>query len=153
MTYKPRGLYFEEFAIGQKIVTAGRTITEADIVSFATLTGDFNAIHVDAEYAAGQIFKQRIAHGLLGMSYALGLTVQTGMMEGTVVAFREIGTWKFSKPIFIGDTIHVEIEVQALKPMPRVGGGLVTTQSQIVNQRGEVTQTGTWALIMMLSPK
>ena len=151
--FRPRGLYFEEFEIGKKIITAARTVTEADIVNFAALTGDFNSIHLDAEYAAGQIFKQRVAHGMLALSYGLGLTVQTGIMEGTIVAFREIGEWKFSKPIFIGDTIHVELEVKELKPMPRLGGGLVNAHSQIMNQKDEVTQSGSWAMIIMSKPK
>ena len=118
-----RGMYFEEFEVGQKIKTTSRTVTEHDIVAFASLTGDFNQIHVDAEYAKGAPFGQRVAHGMLGLSFGLGFAVQTGIMEGTVLAFREIVEWKFSKPIFIGDTIHTELEVLETKALPRLGGG------------------------------
>src|SRR5512134_1781691 len=103
----PRGMYFEEFQVGQVIYSAGRTITESDIVAFAGLSGDFNQMHVDAEYSARTPFGQRVAHGLLVLSIASGLAVQTGVMEGTVIAFREVNDWKFIKPVFIGDTIHV----------------------------------------------
>ncbi|HLF02140.1 MAG TPA: MaoC/PaaZ C-terminal domain-containing protein [Anaerolineales bacterium] len=149
---RPRGRYFEEFAVGDRITTAGRTITEHDIVGFAGLSGDFNQIHTDAEYAANSIFKQRVAHGLLGLSIASGLTVQTGFMEGTIMAFREIAEWKFSKPIFIGDTIRVELDMTELKAMPRLGGGLVTIKLTVKNQKDEVVQQGEWLALMMSRP-
>ena len=147
--YQPRGRYFEEFAIGDKITTAGRTLTEGDIVNFAGLSGDFNQIHTDAEYAAAQMFKQRVAHGLLVLSIASGLAVQTGFMEGTIMAFREIVEWKFSKPIFIGDTIHVDLDITDLKAMPRLGGGAVTIKLSVKNQKDEVVQQGTWMALML----
>jgi 3-hydroxybutyryl-CoA dehydratase len=150
---RPRGRYFEEFTVGDKIVTAGRTITESDIVTFAGLSGDFNQIHVDAAYASTQMFKQRVAHGVLGLSIASGLVVQTGFMERTVMAFREILEWKFSKPIFIGDTIHVEIDVTELKAMPRLGGGSVMLKLSLQNQNNEVVQVGTWSALMLSKPK
>ena len=79
MSYQPtaRGLYFEEFAPGRKIVSGGRTITEADVVGFAGLSGDYNQIHMDAEFAAAGPFGTRVAHGMLGFSIASGLAVQT----------------------------------------------------------------------------
>ena len=126
---RPRGLYFEEFETGMRITTPGRTITESDIVSFAGLTGDFNLIHTDAVYSASSPFGQRVAHGLLGLSIASGLGTRTGVLEGTVMAFREINEWKFVKPVFIGDTIHVVMEVTETKAMPRIGGGAVTAQA------------------------
>ena len=149
---RPRGRYFEEFAVGDKIITAGRTVTEADIVGFAGLSGDFNQIHVDDVYAKGSVFKQRVAHGLLGLSIASGLAVQTGFMEGTIMAFREVQEWKFSNPIFIGDTIHVELEVLETKAMPRLGGGLVTIKLTVKNQKGETAQQGKWLALMMSRP-
>ena len=106
-----RGWHFEEFEVGQRITTAGRTVTEADIVAFAALSGDYSAIHTDAEYSRTTPFGRRVAHGLLGLSIASGLAVNTGLLEGTVLAFREISSWKFSLPIFIGDTIHVVMEM------------------------------------------
>ena len=149
---RPRGMYLEEFEVGQQITTAGRTISEADVVAFAGLTGDYNQIHIDKEFAKGTPFGQRIAHGLLGLSYALGLVTQTGMLEGTVLAFREIGNWKFVHPIFIGDTIHTELEVMAVKPMYRLGGGLVDIHVEVVNQDGKVVMKGNWRALIASAP-
>lgn len=143
-----QGLYFEEYQVGQAITSVGRTITETDVVNFAALTGDWNTIHTDAEYAAQQPFGQRVAHGLLGLSVASGLAVRLGFMEETVLAFREIGNWKFSLPIFIGDTIHVRATVAETKPMRRLGGGLVTMKVEILNQDDKVVQRGTWGVLV-----
>lgn len=144
---EPRGRYFEEFETGQRIVTAGRTITESDIVRFAGLSGDFNQIHTDAAYAAEWLFGERIAHGLLILSVASGLAVQTGMIEGTVLAFRELD-WKFSKPVTIGDTVHVLLTVTDTKPLPRLGGGNVFMKVEVANQRGEVVHRGNWTMLV-----
>ncbi len=150
--YQPRGMYFEDFEIGQQIVTAGRTITEADIVAFAGLSGDFNQLHTDAEFAKQTAFGKRIAHGLLVTSVASGLAAQTGILEGTTIAFREIRDWKFAKPVFIGDTIHVVLEVIATKPMRRLGGGVVDIKVDIRNQHDETVIRGVWSVIMASRP-
>jgi acyl dehydratase len=143
-----RSLYYEEFEVGQSVTSAGRTVTESDVVTFAALSGDWNAIHTDAEYAAAHVFGQRVAHGVLGLSIATGRANRLGFMEETVLAFREIGTWKFSLPIFIGDTIRVRATVEEKRPMRRLGGGLVTFKVEILNQRDEVTQRGTWSILV-----
>ncbi len=148
----PRGMYFEEFQAGQRIISAGRTVTESDIVNFAGLSGDFTAIHTDAEYSKTTPAKQRIAHGLLVLSIASGLAAQTGLMEGTVMVFREINEWKFVKPVLIGDTIHVELEVTETKALPRIGGGSVVIILTVLNQRGETTMKGLWSVLMMSKP-
>ena len=148
----PRGMYFEEFQAGQHIVSAGRTVTESDIVSFAGLSGDFTAIHTDAEYSKTTPAGQRIAHGLLVLSIASGLAAQTGLLEGTVMVFREIAEWKFVKPVVIGDTIHVEMDVSETKALPRVGGGSVAITLSVINQRGETTMKGVWSVLMMSKP-
>ncbi len=148
----PRGMYFEEFEAGQKIISAGRTVTESDIVAFAGLSGDYTQIHTDAEFSKNTPFGQRVAHGLLGMAIASGLAAQTGVLEGTVLAFREIIEWKFAKPIFIGDTIHVEMEVKETKAMPRIGGGAVALVLQLKNQHSDVLMKGTWSVLMASKP-
>src|SRR4030043_2092813 len=100
--FSQRGMWFEEFEVGQQIITPGRTITESDIVSFAGLSGDYNQIHTDLEYAGATPFGQRVAHGLLGLAVASGLANRTGILEGTVIAFREINNWKFTRSAFMG---------------------------------------------------
>ena len=149
---RSRGLYFEEFEPDMRIMTPGRTITESDIVAFAGLSGDFNLIHTDAVYSATTPFGQRVAHGLLVLSIASGLGNRTGLLEGTVMAFREINEWKFVKPVFIGDTIHVELEVTETKAMPRIGGGAVVLKLDVHNQKDEVVMKGTWTVLMMSKP-
>lgn len=151
--YQPRGLYFEDFQIGQKIVTQGRTITEADIVNFAGLSGDFNPMHTNAEYMKGHMFGQRVAHGLLVMSIASGLAYQLGIIDGTVLAFREIDEWKFSLPTLIGDTVRAELEVTELKPAERLGGGLVSLKVRVLNQEDKVCQRGVWQMLVASRPK
>lgn len=150
---KPRGMYFEEFQAGQKITSAGRTITEADIVAFAGLSGDFTTIHTDAEYSKNTPAGQRIAHGLLVLSVASGLAAQTGVLEGTVIVFREISEWKFVQPVFIGDTIHVEMDVTETKALPRVGGGTVAIELKVKNQHDQAVMKGTWTVLMASKPK
>jgi 3-hydroxybutyryl-CoA dehydratase len=143
-----RGLTFEEFEVGQSITSVGRTVTEADVVAFAALTGDWTRIHTDAVYAAQHLFGQRVAHGLLGLSIAAALAARLGFLEETVLAFREIGEWKFSQPIFLGDTIHMQATVAETKPMRRLGGGLVTLKVQVLNQDEQVVQRGTWGMLV-----
>jgi 3-hydroxybutyryl-CoA dehydratase len=147
-----RGLYFEDFEIGQKIITAGRTVAESDIFTFAGFSGDYNQIHTDAEFAKGTPFGQRVAHGLLGLSIASGLAMRTGVLEGTVIAFREINTWKFIAPVFIGDTIHVEMEVNETKALPRIGGGSVVITLDVKKQSGETVMKGNWTVLVMSKP-
>lgn len=147
-----KGMYFEEFVIGQKIITTARTITESDIVTFAGLSGDYNQIHTDAEFSRTTIFGQRVAHGLLCLSIASGLAMRTGMLEGTVLAFREINEWKFSRPVMIGDTIHVILNVKETKAVPRLGGGNITITLEVKNQRDETAMKGTWLVLVASQP-
>jgi acyl dehydratase len=149
--YQARGLYFEDFIMGYSTVTAGRTVTEADIVSFAALSGDYNQIHTDAEFSKGTPFGKRIAHGLLVLSIATGQIAQLGVLDGTVIAFRDL-SWKFSKPVFIGDTVHVETKVTGLKPLTRLGGGSVLLKVKVINQLDEVVASGEWNALMASRP-
>jgi 3-hydroxybutyryl-CoA dehydratase len=146
-----QGLYFEEFNVGDNITSAGRTVTESDVVAFAALSGDWNTIHTDAEYARSTMFGERIAHGLLGLSIASGLAVRLGFIEGTVIAFMGLD-WKFRAPIKIGDTIHMRAQIAEKKPMPRLGGGMITLNVEVLNQRGETTQKGTWNMLVKMKP-
>jgi acyl dehydratase len=147
-----RGLYFEEFSAGQSFATVARTITEADIVAFAGLSGDYNSIHTDAVYAAQGSFGQRVAHGLLVFSIASGLAVRSGILEGTVLLWREIGDWKFSRPVHIGDTVRASLTVENTKPLPKLGGGSLDLKVQVLNQRDEVVMSGHWGMLVQSRP-
>jgi 3-hydroxybutyryl-CoA dehydratase len=146
-----KGLYFEEYAVGDNATSSGRTVTEADVVNFAALSGDWNTIHTDAVYAAQGMFGERIAHGMLGLSIATGLAIRLGFMEGTALAFMGMD-WQFRAAIKIGDTIHMQATVAELKPVRRLGGGLVTFKVEILNQREEPVQRGTWTILIKSKP-
>lgn len=125
---------------GDTFRSAGRTITEADVVNFACLSGDFNRLHVDAEYAAGTNFGQRIAHGLLVLSVLSGLTTQSSSyraLEPWILALLDMHC-RFPKPTFIGDTIHVRVTVAERTPSSRPGRSIVVFRREAVNQRDEV---------------
>ena len=145
--YRPRGMYFEEFSDATEVVSMGRTITEADIVNFAGVSGDFTTIHTDAEFAKTTPFGERISHGLLVLSVATGLAAQLGFIEGTVIAF--IGLeWKFKGVVKIGDTVHLVAKVKQTKAMRAMGGGFVIFDVRVLNQRNEVVQQGEWTVLM-----
>jgi acyl dehydratase len=146
-----RGRYFEEFTVGERFVTLGRTITEADIVSFAALTGDYNPLHIDAEFGKGTQFGERIAHGTLGASYAVGLIAALGLTEGTVIAIVHM-TWDFTAPIKIGDTIHVEQTVKSVRETRKRDRGIIVFDVKVINQRGEVVQKGERTLLVTRKP-
>lgn len=146
MTYTPRGRYFQDFQVGQEIVSPSRTITEADIVNFAGLTWDTNPMHTNAEYGKTTMFGERIAHGMLGLAFAIGLVWQLGVLEGTVVAFRELNM-KFKGPLKIGDTMRVVAQVQETKPI-RSAGGIVVIELRVLNQRDETCYQGTMTVLV-----
>jgi 3-hydroxybutyryl-CoA dehydratase len=141
------GMYFEDFAEGVEVVSPGRTVTETDVVMFAALSGDYNQLHTDAEFAKETVFGERIAHGLLGLSLAAGLAWRIGFLEGTVEAFTAL-EWKFRAPIKLGDTIHVEAKVSRTKKMAKLGGGIVIFDMVVKNQRDETVQKGQWTLVV-----
>ncbi|MFZ6030324.1 MAG: MaoC/PaaZ C-terminal domain-containing protein [Chloroflexota bacterium] len=152
MSVNNRGMYFEEFEVGQEIISLGRTITEADVVTFAGLSGDYNQIHTDAEFSKNSGFGQRVAHGLLVLSIASGLCMRTGVLEGTTLAFREISEWKFTKAVQLGDTVHVVMTVKELKALPRLKAGAVTIEIDVRNQRDETAMKGLWVVLIANRP-
>jgi acyl dehydratase len=150
-TTRPPGRYFEEFEIGDEAESVGRTITETDVVLFAGLSGDYNPLHTDAEFAKGTMYGERIAHGLLGVAVATGLAARMAIVEGTAQAFTGL-EWKFRGPIMIGDTIHLRVKVRRKKQMARLGGGFITFDVTILNQRDETVQKGTWTVLVKSAP-
>lgn len=147
-----QGLYFEEFEEGLELETRGRTITETDIVNFAGLSGDYNPMHTNAAFAEGTPFGKRVAHGLLGLSVASGLSYQMGFLEGTVIAFTGL-EMKFREPVFIGDTIRVKVKVSKRREMKAAGGGFVTFDVRVLNQDDKITQKGEWTILVASKPE
>jgi acyl dehydratase len=146
----PARRWFEEIEIGEESESPGRTVTEADIVLFAGLSGDYNVLHTDAEFMKASTFGERIAHGLLGLAIQSGLFTRSGVPYATL----GVGTlrWKFKGPIKIGDTIRVRTRVTAKADAPRSDRGLVTVERQVLNQRGEIVQEGETDLIVERRP-
>lgn len=149
---RTRGAYFEEFEVGQQIFTPARTITEADIQEFAGLSGDYNPIHTNAVLAQSTTFGARVAHGLLILAIASGLADRTGFIEGTAIAFREILDWKFSLPVYIGDTVHVLLEIEETKALPRLGGGALIIGLRVINQDEKTVMRGRWSVLVQSQP-
>lgn len=136
--------------VGFSFESAGRTISEADIVNFACLSGDFNRLHVDGEYAKSTRFGQRIAHGLLVLSVLSGLTTQTTAyrhLEPHILALLELNC-RFPKPTFIGDTVFARITVVEKVKAFRLGRDKVVFRREAVNQRGEVVVQADFAMLV-----
>ncbi|MBI4247095.1 MAG: MaoC family dehydratase N-terminal domain-containing protein [Candidatus Rokubacteria bacterium] len=136
----PSRRYFEDIPVGEECESPGRTVTEADIVLFAGLSGDYNVLHTDAEFMKQSIFGERIAHGLLGLAIQSGLFTRATQAYATL-AFVGL-RWKFKGPIKIGDTIRLRARVTDKRETSQPDRGLVTVERKVLNQRGEVVQEG-----------
>lgn len=144
---EPNRQYFEDIQVGDEYVSPGRTVTEADIVAFAGLSGDYNVLHTDAEYMKTSIFGERIAHGLLGLSISSGLGARAVVRPFATIAFLGL-RWRFKGPIKIGDTIKVRMRVSEKKETSKPDRGIITVQRSVLNQRGELVQEGDTELMI-----
>ena len=142
-------LYFEQLKVGDRWKTRARTITETDVVNFAGLTGDYDPLHVDREFAKTMPYGRPIAHGLLGLSFVAGLGSYYPMVH--TVAFVAVRNWEFKMPAYVGDTVHAIIEVAELKENGR-RRGTVIWKRQLVNQDGKVVQQGIFETLVAKAP-
>lgn len=143
-------LYFEDLHVGMSTRSPARTVTEADVVGFAGLSGDFNALHTDAAAAAATEFGERVAHGLLGVAIASGLFTRTPLsqaLQGSLVAMMGI-EWRFERPIPIGTTIHVEAEIVELRPTRAPERGMVVLERSVLDDTGARLQQGTTPMLV-----
>src|SRR5262245_7400050 len=140
MSFTGHHLYFDDVEVGQEWRSLGRTVTETDVVNFAGLSGDFNPIHMDHQFARGTPFRRPIAHGLLVFSVASGLGLYAPPMR--TLAILSIRDWHFHNPVFPGDTIHVVSKVLEKEARGRGRRGTITWQRQIFNQDGKVIMGG-----------
>lgn len=146
------GLYWEEWAIGAEFKTAARTVTEADMVMFTGLSGDFNPLHVNEEYCKQTQFGGRIVQGPLVYSIAAGLLFQLHLYDDTLIAFLGFDSLKFTKPVKPGDTIRAEIKVLEKRETSNPERGVMKRQLKVLNQRGEVVQEGIQAFLLKRKP-
>jgi acyl dehydratase len=141
-----RGRWFSQFEVGQVYESQGRTVTEADVVLFAGLSGDFNPLHTDETFAAKTPFGRRVAHGMLAASISTGLGQTTGIFEGTTLALMA-QTFDYKAPVFFGDTIRLRLTVESTKPSSKGGKGVVVFRSDVVKQDDTVAVGGTWTVM------
>ena len=146
--------YLEEYVVGEKHTTPGRTITETDVVMFAGMTGDYARIHTNENEMKKSQFGTRIAHGLLVISVAHGLFFQLGLISDSAIAFAQIEEWKFLSPIFFGNTIHCVIEVaDVVHSKSKPDRGIVKFKFDVINEdTGKIAQTGIKSIMIMRKP-
>ncbi len=136
------GTFFEDFVVGAMDVSPGRTVTETDVIMFSYVSGDTNPMHTDAELSARSLLGERVAHGAFGVSMATGLSHRMGQLDGTAIASLGIDEWRFLRPIRFGDTITLRTTVVETRPSSKPGRGVLIRRMDLLNQRGELVQTG-----------
>lgn len=148
----PADWWFEDFAVGQVFRTQGRTITEADIASFAGWSWDTNPVHTDAEHSASGRFGKPIAHGVLGLSVAMGLASRLGVFERCSVALLGIEGWQFTHPVVAGDTLHCTVEITGARATSNGKNGVLDREFVLHKQDGTVVQRGSIGLLVARRP-
>jgi acyl dehydratase len=147
-------LWFDDLTVGRAWQSPTRTVTEADVGDFAGLTGDRFPLHTSEEYARRTSFGTRVAHGLLGLTFAHGLMwARTGELDDSAIAFLGIKEWEFLGPIRFGDTIGVAYEVTSARASSsKPDRGVVEFAVRVLNQDGEVVQRGTKTMLVSRAP-
>ena len=145
--YNPKGFYLEDYEIGREYTSQGRTITDADMVNFAGVSGDFNPLHTDEEFGKANQFGKRIAHGALGFIISTGLNNQMGIAEGTTIAFIEC-TVKYTAPLLIGDTVHIVVIPTEVIHSSKPGKGILKQLVKLVNQDERVIMESNQTLMV-----
>lgn len=143
-------VFFDDLEPGARYTTAGRTVTESDVVSFAGLSGDYNRLHVDAAFAETTPFGERVAHGLLVLSIASGLSTRLPVseaMQPNILGLLDLQC-RWPGPTRFGDTIHVVLTIEECRPTSKPGRGVVTMTREVVNQRDETVMVSTWKLLV-----
>lgn len=135
-----RGLYFEDFEIGQRLTTPARTVTATDIVNFAGVSGDFNETHTNHEYCKTTLFGEPIAHGPLIYGIAEGLQYASGINQGTLLALLAVDNWRLVAPVKPGDTIRMAQTVVSKRRTSKPDRGIVVLAREILKQDGTVVQ-------------
>jgi acyl dehydratase len=141
-------LYFEDVEVGFRFETPRRTVTEADLVNFAGVSGDFNPLHSDKLFAEQSIYGERIAQGVLVLSMVMGLRLRTGLFDGTLMGFLEIRGWRFLAPVHIGDTIRVVNEITELRETSKPDRGIMVQRLDVLNQDDAVAQSGEFVTML-----
>lgn len=142
-----KGLYYEDFEIGERYVTPGRTLGEADIVNFSAFTGDWSPHHTDAVFAASTIYGERLAQGTLIVAVVSGLIVRSGIIGLTIMGLLE-SHYQYRAPVKIGDTIRAEVHIAEKRETKKADRGILRYNLAVLNQRDEIVLEGYWLLLM-----
>tara|TARA_R110000823_G_scaffold106363_5_gene224895 strand:+ start:5863 stop:6315 length:453 start_codon:yes stop_codon:yes gene_type:complete len=135
-------LYFEDLVVGQSFESTARTITETDMTFFSMLSGDWNPIHCDKQFSENTRFGERLVHGAFGIAVATGMMHALGIFEKSAVAMMSISDWKFLKPITIGMTLRLRLTILQAEAGESKRVGRVDRRLELINQNGEVVQSG-----------
>ena len=142
-------LYFEDLKHGEVFESAGRTVTETDMTFFSMLSGDWNPIHCDQDYASKTRFGERLVHGAYGIAIATGMMHTLGIFEKSAVAMMSISDWKFVKPITVGMTLKLRLTILDFEEGTSKRVGRVNRRLQLVNQDDEVVQDGVSDMLIL----
>ncbi len=145
-------LYYEDLEVGQTFRSPARTVTEADLTIFSMVSGDWNRIHSDAEYARKTPYGQRIVHGVLGIAIVTGMFDRLGIFEDSALALLGIDEWRFIAPIFVGDTVHMELEIADKRLTSKGDRGIIDRRIRLVRHDGTVLQEGRMGMMTKLRP-
>ena len=145
-------MFFEDFAVGQRFTSQGRTITETDVVLFAGWSWDTNPPHTDAVSMRDGRFGERIAHGMLGLSVAMGLASRLGIFEDSSIALLGVDGWRFHAPIRVGDTVTCTVEITGTRLTSNGDAGILSRRFTLTNQNGVVVQSGDIGLMVATRP-
>jgi len=144
--------YYEDMDVGEEYESPARTITEADIVNFSALSGDWSPVHTDEEYCKKTPYKTRIAHGLLGLSITEGLKFRLPQFTSARYMASLYWNYKFTGPILIGDTVRIRVRIQSKRETKKPDRGIVVEYVTMLNQRDEVVQEGEHGLMVWRRP-
>lgn len=145
-------LYYEDLEVGQTFRSPARTVTEADLTIFSMVSGDWNPIHSDAEYARETPYGERIVHGVLGVAIVTGMFDRLGIFEDSALALLGIDEWRFRAPILVGDTVHMELDIAAKRLTSKGDRGIIDRRIRLVRHDGTVLQDGRMGMMIKLRP-
>jgi acyl dehydratase len=146
-----QSLFYHDFEPGQTFVSQGRTMTETDLTMFSMLTGDWNPVHSDAEFAKGTRFGQRLMHGAFGIGIAVGLMHTLGIFEESAIALLDVQEWRFLEPVYIGDTLHLRLSILDKSLGKSGNSGRIGRRFELINQQGRVAHSGRADVLVRVS--
>lgn len=144
-------LYYEDLAVGQVYRSSSRTLSEADLTMFSMFSGDWNQVHSDAEYSKAS-GGQRLLHGVLGIAVVTGLMDRAGWFTSSAIAMTNLDDWNFLRPLRIGDTVTMEMEILSRRIVSAGDKGIISREFTVINQHGEAAQRGKSGMLIKLSP-